>query len=84
MFKKRNDLFHQLKGLMGQEEVFENWRSKNEKKWEGRSEEKWKMRVVNCLNFISDQNFKSLEEASLMSQVHEELVEAIDRYQPLG
>ena len=82
VFKKRNDLFHQLKGLMGQEEVFENWRSKNEKKWEERSEEKWKMRVVNCLNFISDQNFKSLEEASLMAQVHEELVKAIDHYQP--
>lgn len=81
VFNKRNNLFHQLKGLMGREEVFENWRSKNEKQWGEQSEKKWKMRVLNCLNFISDQNFKSLEEASLMAQVHGELVEAIERIQ---
>ncbi len=79
IFKKRNDLFHQLKGLQGKEEVFKNWRSPNEPQWKQDPEGKWKMRVLNCLNFISEETFASLEEASLMVKVHRELVEAIDQ-----
>jgi hypothetical protein len=52
------------------------------KMWETSSEEEWKTRVRNCLNFISGQDFKSLEEASLMHRVHEELREAIEHYNP--
>jgi hypothetical protein len=81
IFKKRNDLFHQLKGLQGKEEVFENWRSPNEPKWKQNSEGKWKMRVLKCLNFIAKEDlpkeFESLEEASLMAKVHQELERAI-------
>lgn len=77
VFKKRNDLFHQLKGLQGKEEVFKNWRSPNEPQWKSNPVDQWKMRVLNCLNFICDQSFESLEKASLMAKVHKELKEAI-------
>ena len=75
-FNKRNDLFHNLKGLKGKEKVFENWRSPNEPQWRQDAESKWKMRVLNCLNFISGETI-SLEEASLMSQVHTLLEKSI-------
>jgi hypothetical protein len=77
IFSKRNNLFHNLNGLQGKEKVFENWRSPNEPQWRQCPEEKWKMRVMNCLNFISEQSFLSLESASLMAEVHAELVKAI-------
>jgi hypothetical protein len=66
---KRNDLFHRLRGLY-EIDVFEAWNTKDE--------EAWKNRVLGCLNFVSGQNFQSLEEASLMSQVHAELKSAIE------
>lgn len=83
VFQKRNDLFHQLKGLQGKEEVFDNWRSQNEKQWRTDPEGEWKKRVLTCLNFIAKENlpndkeFKLLEEASLMVKVHQELEKAI-------
>lgn len=83
VFNKRNDLFHQLKGLQGKEEVFKNWRSQNEKQWKPDPESEWKKRVLTCLNFIAkeslpnDKEFKLLEEASLMVKVHQELEKAI-------
>lgn len=66
---KRNDLFHRLRGLY-EIDVFEAWNTKDE--------EAWKSRVLGCLNFISGQDFKSLKEASLMSQVHTELEKTIE------
>lgn len=66
---KRNDLFHRLRGLY-EIDVFEAWNTQDE--------EAWKSRVLGCLNFISGQDFKSLKEASLMSQVHAELKTAIE------
>lgn len=81
VIQRRNDLFHNIKGLNDQENVFEAWRSSNETKWRDKPEEKWKNRVLNCLNFIIKEDFsegfKSLEEASLMVKVHQELEQAI-------
>ncbi len=77
VFKKRNDLFHQLKGLEGQEKVFENWQSPNEPKWKQDPEGHWKLRVLKCLNFICEENFSSLEEASLLVKVHQKIERAI-------
>jgi hypothetical protein len=78
---RRNELFHDIKGLNDREDVFEVWRSSNEKKWKEKPEEQWKTRIVNCLNFIVgedlEEGFKSLEDASLMAKVHDELVNAI-------
>lgn len=79
VFNKRNDLFHQLKGLQDKKAVFENWRSPNEKQWRDDAEKKWKARILGCLNFIAEPKplFISLEEASLMFKVHKELEKAI-------
>lgn len=69
----RNQLFHRLLKLE-KKEVFMAWNTSNENEW--------KSRVLGCLNFLSSQDFASLSEASLMSQVHKELKEAISSYQP--
>ena len=69
----RNQLFHRLLGLQ-KEEVFSAWDTFTPKEWESR--------VLGCLNFLSDREFTSLPKASLMSQVHQELEEAITSYQP--
>jgi hypothetical protein len=71
--KKKNQLFHQLLGLE-EIEVFGYWYTDDQADWEAR--------VLGCLNFVSEQyHFTSLKEASLMSQVHEELKDAIAQYE---
>lgn len=69
---ERNFTFHSLRGLQ-KKDVFQAWKTD--------SREKWESRVLGCLNFVSGQNFVSLKSASLMTQVHEELVNAIARYE---
>lgn len=71
VFDKRNALFHKLEGLQDKSSVFKAWEISSD------SEEEWKQRVLNCLNFISQKEFNSIEEASLMARVHEELVKEI-------
>jgi hypothetical protein len=77
--KERNNCFHQIEGLQ-ESEVFEAWGTK--------TKQEWKQRILGCLNFIAKedlpQEFTSLEEASLMHQVHQELEKAIAQaqYQP--
>ncbi len=70
--EERNALFHQLLGLE-EIEVFQAWDTQNQEEWE--------TRVLGCLNFISGENFNSLQSASLMSQVHQELQNAIALYE---
>ena len=70
---QRNQLFHRLLGLE-KLDVFQAWDAQNRREWESR--------VLGCLNFLSEQDFTSLAKASLMSQVHKELREAITNYQP--
>jgi hypothetical protein len=82
VFDSRNDLFHKLSGLKDKEAVFKAW------KIDPRAfdpESLWKKRVLNCLNFISDQNFKLIDQvddedgvASLMVLVHQKLVEEVN------
>jgi hypothetical protein len=70
VFARRNDLFHQLKGLQEPEAVFTAWGVT--------CEVTWRKRVLECLNFISERSdFESLEQASLMAKVHAELERAI-------
>lgn len=71
--KKRNSKFHQLLG-MTEKDVFDAWETDNQGDWEAR--------VLSCLNFVCDENFTSLKDASLMSQVHNELREVLKSYQP--
>ncbi|MEY3868759.1 MAG: hypothetical protein RLZZ338_2650 [Cyanobacteriota bacterium] len=74
---KRNKNFHQLEGL-SKDDVFRDWEVDNLEEWE--------KRILTYLNFIAQpdlpQEFTSLEEASLMSKVHEKLVNTIASYQP--
>ncbi|WP_026796105.1 MULTISPECIES: hypothetical protein [Planktothrix] len=70
----RNKNFHQLQGL-SEIEVFKDWEVENL--------DKWKERLLTYLNFIAKpQKFTSLEEASLMPQLHQELKEVLNTYQP--
>jgi len=81
VIKGRNNLFHNIKGLNNQGDVFDVWRSSNEPKWKkDQAEEKWKSRVLNCLNFIVEEDFPEgfkLKEVSLMVEVHQALASAI-------
>lgn len=81
VFDQRNELFHQLIGLQDKKEVFRKWQALQEKKWEDDDEDRWKTRILNCLNFIAQDDlpkpFESLEAASLMVKVHQELATAI-------
>nr|RNJ69149.1 MAG: hypothetical protein EDM05_11570 [Leptolyngbya sp. IPPAS B-1204] len=80
VFDRRNELFHQLRGLRS-EEVFKNWQSPDETQCEHDPEGKWKTRILNCLNFIAKEDlpkeFESPEDASLMAQVHCELEKSL-------
>lgn len=71
--KWRNYLFHRLVGLE-KGEVFQAWKTGNQEQWEAQ--------VVNCLNYISGQEFTSLAEASLMHEVGKRLQDALNSYEP--
>ncbi|MBD2626966.1 hypothetical protein [Trichormus variabilis] len=71
--ENRNPLFHRLLGLQEQE-VFEAWDTKNK--------DAWKSKVLKCLNFVANnQTFTSLQKASLMYQVHQDLKQALIDYE---
>ena len=71
----RNTLFHGLEGLE-RKEVFENWSCENQAAWENR--------VLSCLNFMTSQGFDRLQQASLMSAVHQVIAEGIANYRSEG
>jgi hypothetical protein len=64
----RNTLFHNFSGFM-EENLFSAWRANNVRDWENK--------VCSCLNLISGQEFSTLEEASIIPTVHQELETAI-------
>lgn len=70
--EKRNKNFHQLQGL-SQENLLSDWEVNNPNEWE--------KQLLTYLNFIAKEDlskkFESLEEASLMAKVHQELKNAI-------
>ncbi|NET02117.1 MAG: hypothetical protein F6K61_16400 [Sphaerospermopsis sp. SIO1G1] len=68
----RNPLFHRLLGLQEQE-VFEAWDTQNK--------DAWKKKVLSCLNFVAEQDFTSLQKASLMYQLHQDLNQALTDYE---
>lgn len=73
---ERNQQFHRLLGLR-EEDLFKAWKADNV--------DSWKSILLGCLNFIAEYDlpkaFTSLEEASLMAQVHQKLEKAIDSSQ---
>ncbi|MFL0648653.1 hypothetical protein AB7310_12470 [Cylindrospermopsis raciborskii UAM/DH-BiRr] len=71
---ERNKIFHNILGL-SEEEVF--------KAWETTTKDHWQKTVLECLNFITgkEKEFNSLEDASIMYQVHEEIVRELENYE---
>ncbi|MBW4507987.1 MAG: hypothetical protein KME64_15960 [Scytonematopsis contorta HA4267-MV1] len=69
---ERNEQFHRLLGLT-KKELFRAWNASEQSEWE--------RKILGCLEFISGQKFPSLKAASLMSQVHDELREALNKCQ---
>lgn len=72
---KRNALSHRLGGL-SEKEVFKAWGG------DIKDQAQWETRVLNCLNLITGQPFKSLSQASLFAKIHSKLEEAIASYHP--
>lgn len=68
----RNPLFHRLLGLQEQQ-VFAAWDSTNK--------DAWKKKILDCLNFVAKQPFTSLQKASLMYQLHQDLKQALIDYE---
>ncbi len=66
---KRNFIVHQVQGMS----TSDLW-----KFWDTSTLEEWTDRLLEFLNFITKKEFVSLEEASLMAKVHDELVNAIE------
>jgi hypothetical protein len=71
--ERRNQQFHKILG-MKEFEVFDAWETKNSQQWE--------QRLLGCLNFVTEQAFSSLEEASVMNHVHQRLKEELEKYRP--
>lgn len=81
LFKQRNQLFHGIEGITPlylariwaiDPQVAEEINS-------DQAAEKWRSSLLSILNALSDQDFKTLESASVMPQIHQLILEGIDR-----
>ena len=72
---KRNELSHRLGGL-SEEKVFKAWGQ------DIHNSNQWETRIFKCLNLVTEQNFKSLSQASLFKKIHFMVVKVIASYQP--
>lgn len=69
----RNRLYHRFKHL-ATGDLFNAWEVGNQKDWENK--------ILYFLNFLSGQNYSSLEEASLMAEYHQKIKDLILTYHP--
>lgn len=67
----RNFIAHNLGGL-AEKQLFEAWNVQ--------TKQQWQTRILNCLNTIAGQTYKSLEEASLLPKNHDKIVQAIANF----
>ncbi|AFY74780.1 hypothetical protein Syn7502_02843 [Synechococcus sp. PCC 7502] len=70
---RRNIVFHQLLG-MTETQLWEFWEVQGQIEWENQ--------ILSFLNFITEQTFDSLGQASLMANIHQDIEKAIAKYQP--
>lgn len=70
----RNALSHRLGGL-SQKEVLEAWGE------DINTPAQWEARILNCLNLLTGQSFKTLEKASLFRVIHMQVKSAIEAYE---
>ncbi|NEP00136.1 MAG: hypothetical protein F6K58_15945 [Symploca sp. SIO2E9] len=70
----RNNLSHRLGGLE-KNNLFKAWGE------DIKDAQQWQRRILNCLNLITKQKFKSLSQASLFSKIHNQVVDEITHYE---
>ncbi|MFM6252891.1 MAG: hypothetical protein ACKPEQ_27730, partial [Dolichospermum sp.] len=75
--KSRNNFSHSLGGLPEQE-IFKAW-SKDIKNPDIKNSEQWQKRILNCINLVTGESFSTLYKASLFSQIHKQVLEAIQK-----
>ncbi len=70
----RNKLSHYLGGL-GEKEIFKAWGD------DVNNSEQWQCPILNCLNLVTKQQFKSLSQASLFNKIHLKVIQVIANYE---
>lgn len=69
----RNRIYHRLIPLV-ENNLFDAWKVSNQQEWENK--------ILDFLNFLSKQNYPSLEDASLMAEYHKKIKDLILTYHP--
>ncbi|MBS9392710.1 MAG: hypothetical protein HEQ29_06015 [Dolichospermum sp. LBC05a] len=75
--KARNTFSHRLGGL-AEQDVFKAW-SKDINNPDIKTSEQWQKRILNCINLVTGKSFSTLYKASLFSQIHKQVLEAIEK-----
>ena len=70
----RNMLSHRLGGI-SEDQLYSAW-GRNI-----RTSEQWQLRILACLNVLSSQNFKSVDQASLFPQIHKRVIDYISKHE---
>jgi hypothetical protein len=89
VFEWRNKIFHNIIGLKSSKEGSLNAELTLEEElnskeflfniWCTSSKDEWMGRVCGCLNFIAEQGFSSLQEASIMPTIHAEIENTLNQ-----
>ena len=69
---KRNELSHRLGGISRQE-VLSAWGA------DMKDQSQWEARILACLNILTGQSFKTLNQASLFAKVHDRVKQSIEQ-----
>ncbi|MCZ2202267.1 MAG: hypothetical protein O1I87_10020, partial [Cylindrospermopsis raciborskii PAMP2012] len=68
----RNYFSHRLGGL-AEQDVFTAWGE------DITDSQQWQKRILNCINLVTGKSFKTLSQASIFSQIHTQVLEAIKK-----
>ncbi|OBQ22883.1 MAG: hypothetical protein AN488_06615 [Anabaena sp. WA113] len=68
----RNTFSHRLGGL-AEQDVFTAWGK------DITNSQQWQERILNCINLVTGESFSTLYKASLFSQIHKQVLEAIQK-----
>ncbi len=72
--KARNYFSHRLGGLE-KKEVFHAWGK------DITESQQWQKRILTCINLVTGKSFKTLSQASIFAQLHEQIMEAIAKHE---
>jgi hypothetical protein len=68
----RNYFSHRLGGL-AEQDIFTAWGE------DITDSQQWQKRILNCINLVTGKSFSTLYKASLFSQIHKQVLEAIEK-----